>query len=54
MGVGGSEYLKLLYVLAEYGSKNTEYKSIDFQGPPFPMALVIDVARIKIITSRAI
>ncbi len=29
-------------------------KSLDFQGPPLPMALVIDVARIKIITSRAL
>jgi hypothetical protein len=28
-------------------------KSLDYQGPP-PMALVMDVARIKIITSRAI
>ncbi len=29
-------------------------ESLDFQGPPFPMSLVIDVARIKKITSRAI
>jgi hypothetical protein len=28
--------------------------SLDFQGPPLPMALVMDVARIKIITFRAI
>jgi hypothetical protein len=30
------------------------HKSIDFQGPTFPMARVTDLARIKIITSRAI
>ncbi len=29
-------------------------KSLDFQGPTLPMAHVIDVARIKIITSRAL
>ncbi len=29
-------------------------KSLDFQGPSLPLALVIDVARIKIITSSAI
>jgi hypothetical protein len=29
-------------------------KKSRFQGPPHPMALVIDIARIKIITSRAI
>jgi hypothetical protein len=29
-------------------------ESLDFQGPPLPIALAIDVARIKIITSRAI
>ncbi len=29
-------------------------KSLNFQGPPLPMALVIDVANIKIIMSRAI
>jgi hypothetical protein len=29
-------------------------KSLDFQGPTLPMALVMHVAHIKIITSRAI
>jgi hypothetical protein len=29
-------------------------KSLNFQGPPFPMALVMDIAHIKIITSYAI
>ncbi len=29
-------------------------KKSQFQGPPLPMALVIDIAPIKIITSRAI
>jgi hypothetical protein len=29
-------------------------KSLDFQGPTLPMALVMDVARILIITSHAI
>ncbi len=29
-------------------------KGIDFQGPHLPMVLVMDVARIKIITSLAI
>jgi len=29
-------------------------KSLDFQGPPLPMALEMDVARIKIISSRPI
>jgi hypothetical protein len=91
MGGGGSEYVKLLYVLAEYRIHNTEthvhkitnvpvfymvlvlkdsdagpngprfarchfraQKSLDFQGSPLSMALEMDVARIKIITSRAI
>jgi hypothetical protein len=33
-----------------------DQKSLDFQGPPHPMAIVItfEFARIKIITSRAI
>jgi hypothetical protein len=29
-------------------------KSVNFQGPPLPMALVMDVARIKIITAWSI
>jgi hypothetical protein len=29
-------------------------KSLDFQGPPLPMALAMDVGRIEIITSRDI
>jgi hypothetical protein len=29
-------------------------KSLDFQGPPLPMPLVMDVARLKTITYRAI
>jgi hypothetical protein len=29
-------------------------KSLDFQGPPLPMALVIDIARLKIIMYRTI
>jgi hypothetical protein len=29
-------------------------KSLDFQGPPLPMALEMDVAHIKIISSRPI
>jgi hypothetical protein len=53
-GGGGSEYVRLIYVLAEYRPQNTEYKSLDFKAPPLPMALVMDIARIKIITSRAI
>ncbi len=35
-------------------NKNICKKSLDFQGPPLTMALVMDVARIKIIKSRAI
>jgi hypothetical protein len=30
------------------------HKRLDFQGPPLPIALAIDVARIEIIMSRAI
>ncbi len=30
------------------------HKSIDFQGPPLPMPLVMDLARRKTITYRAI
>jgi hypothetical protein len=39
------------------GQKSLDFqgqKSLDFQGPPLPMALEMDVARIKIISSRPI
>jgi hypothetical protein len=43
----------------EYGTRFARchfraQKNLDFQGPSLPMALVMDVARIKIIMSRSI
>jgi hypothetical protein len=46
---GGGEYVMILRSLPFQGPKKSR-----FQGPPLPMALVMDIAHIKIITSRAI
>ncbi len=37
-----------------FGPKLHSLRSLPFQGPPLPVALVMDVSSIKIITSRAI
>ncbi len=61
--VWGGEYVMLLYVLVDFfGPKWHSLRSLTFQGPkmsrfqgpPLLMALVMDLARIKISTFRAI
>jgi hypothetical protein len=48
-GGGGGEHVIYVIVWAQMAPKKSRC-----QGPPLPMAHVMDIARIKIITSRAI